>query len=542
VTRTRRGVRSKVQAAALGRAVQTVEGLRARSGIIGRVARAFDDEINVRYLAERVEAEGALIDRFVGARPAGTERVSLVVPVFGIPLPYLKEFVESIHAQTYDAWEVCFCDDGDDNREVTRYLKQLSESSRRFRVTRHPTNLGIATATRTALGLATGTLIGFADEDDLLHPRALEAVTSVFASDADVEFVYTDNDHASDLGHRRAPIRKPEWSPELLQCVNYVNHFVAVRRSFLARCPDLFAPSVSGGQDWDLALQAARTARKTAAVPLPLYHWRKRPGSIAEARDAKPWVKDACHRVRTRHLRAIDPRLTLSPADGCAPQHYHLEPDLADDAELPRVTVLALDAPAPATWRPYTPDYGGWIKVVHRLTAGAATNQELLSLLLREVRAAESDHLFIVDARRLQPAGSLRRLMAFAIQPGVGCVWPFFDAARRLCYTVGTGSELTQLVRHKDIFHRFSGNVLSGPMHALLADRRALLAAGDFLGSGSETFLKAARHDDALGAALGLAARAGGLRNVACRGMRCETDLADVRVPPELVPRRDPYA
>ena len=408
--------------AALSRAVKTVGKLRERRGLVGRAVRALDDEIGVEYLADRLRHEQGLIDRFVNARPRGSERVSIVVPLFGIPLVYLEELVQSIRAQTYENWEVCFCDDGDDNEPVRHYLGKLVSSSPRFKVARHSTNLGIAMATKTALGLATGTLVGFADEDDLLHPRALEAVTAAFAADQNVDMVYTDNDHATDFGHRRAPIRKPAWSPELLQCVNYVNHFVVARSTFLERCPELFGASTSGGQDWDLGFFAAERARKVELVPLPLYHWRKRPGSIADALGAKPWVKDACLRVRMRHLRAIDPRLTLSPADVGEEHRHHLEPDLAAGASLPRVTVLVLDALAKVSWKAFMPDYGGWMRVRHVDAAAARTNRDLLGLVTDAIRSSEGTLVFVVDGQRPQPDGNLARLIAYAIEPRVGCV------------------------------------------------------------------------------------------------------------------------
>lgn len=535
-------IRQQMQKRALDRAVDTVEKLRKRPGVVGRAVRALDDELSLGYLAARLRLEDELIDRYVAGKPRSSELVSILVPIFGIPLAYLEELVGSVTKQTYGNWEICFCDDGDTTPNVASYLKKLAIRSSKFKMANHPTNLGTATATKTALGLAAGSLIAFVDEDDLIHPRALEAVVAAFADNDEVELAYTDNDHATDLGHRRAPVRKPGWSPELLQCVNYVNHLVVARRSLLDRCPELFAPSTSGGQDWDVALFAAERARRVAHVPLPLYHWRKRPGSIAAALGAKPWVRDACFRVRTQHLRRVDPRLTLSTADNRDEHRHHLEPDLAHYCEPPSITILVLDAPSRTTYRRYLTDYGGWQRARHAVTEARHTNRDLVALVMDALSDLETDYVFIVDARRPMPEGSLSRLMAFAIQPRVGCVWPFLNPDQRLCYTVAGEGALAQLKDRKTVFSRFSGNVLSGPLHGLLTNRNVLLAANEQVSALEPiSFLEAPGNQDAVGATLGLAARNAGYRNVSCRGMLCNVGLADVTVPSSLLPTRDPY-
>ncbi len=535
----------RVQSKAVDAAIRVVDGLRAKDGMLGRAARAMDDELSLRYLADRLRLEDELIDRFVGSVPVlGGDRVSLVVPVYGIPVPYLAELFDGVKAQTYTDWEVCLCDDGDPDEEVRRYLEKLSQADSRFRLSRHADNRGVSAATNTALGLATGELIAFVDADDLLHKRTLEVVVAAFGRGPDVDFVYTDNDHATDLGHRRSPLRKPGWSPELLQCVNYVNHLVVVRRSCLDRCSNLFAPKTSGGQDWDLCLKASKQARRIVHAPLPLYHWRKRPGSIAADLEAKPWVASACREVRLEDLRQLDPRLTLRPVAETELYRHHLEPDFDAGCDLPTVSVIVVDAPSDSA-RPFLQDYRGWQRVQHLLTDAAETNGALIERITAALRTDEADFALFLDGGRPPPEGELTRLLAFAVQPAIGCVWPFHDENQRLAYTVGERERLVQLSESTTVFSRFSGNVLTGPLHGMLVAPDRWLGAVEWLerlGEPGVSFQDSPRSNDAVGAAVGLAMRASGHRNVGCRGMCCGVDdLPEVLVPTALLGGPDPY-
>jgi hypothetical protein len=221
--------RGAAHAAKAGRA------LVLRPGVIGRVARAIDREVEFAYLEQLAWSERLSIERFRRASaPAQGIRCSIVVPTFGISPVYIKEMFASLRSQTYQDWELCICDDGDPSPAVARYLDSLVRRwPRQVRLVRHTMNQGICQATLSALAVATGDVVFFVDADDLLHKCALELVVQRFCEDESVDVVYTDHDFATDLGFRRQRVRKPAWSPELLLSYNYINHMVAVRRG----CP-----------------------------------------------------------------------------------------------------------------------------------------------------------------------------------------------------------------------------------------------------------------------------------------------------------------
>jgi hypothetical protein len=362
-----------------------------------------------------------------------------------------------------------------------------------------------------------------------------------------VDFVYTDHDTTSDLGFRRSPIRKPAFSPELLQIVNYVNHLVVVRKSCLDRCEGAFADGTSGSQDWDLCLRLVEAARKVSHVPAVLYHWRGRPGSVAADTDAKPWVHEACLATRRRHLEDIDGRLQLAREQS---QHrYHYEPDLRRDGELPAVRVMMATATGAESY-PAEPAYAGPTQTVALAIAKESTNGDVLDRLRTACNDSASDDglVWLIDGRRRIPEGELERLAAFAIQPGVGAVWPFRSALARLCYTRHPSADrLAQLARVSNAFTRFSGNVLTGPFHGLLVRTRALrqaLVRLEETGPDARAIAEFRRRTadlDAVGASIGLALIASGLRNVSCRGMMCDIDLEDAVPPDGWLPDADPW-
>jgi len=209
-------------------------------------------------------------------------------------LRYLEDCFKSIEQQTYKNWEICVCNDADHIFESAEYVRNYHlKYSSQVRLVNHSENKGICEATKSALKLATGEYAIFMDADDVLHKRALECLANSIGSNEaeEVDFIYTNHDHMTDWGLRIKPMYKPAWSPELLMHVNYINHLACAKIKFLQEISeDLFQNYTTGAQDWDLCLRLVLHAKKVRHIPLILYHWRSRPGSMAESYIAKPWA------------------------------------------------------------------------------------------------------------------------------------------------------------------------------------------------------------------------------------------------------------
>ena len=252
---------------------------------------------------------------------------SLITPTYNTKPEWLAEGALSLLNQSFANWEWCIVDDGSQNRQTKKMLEHLSHASPRVRV-KFAVNAGISAATNQALDVAQGDYVCFLDHDDLLHCSALESVAEKLREGYDV--VYSDEDKLDDAtGELVAPFFKPGWSPEYFRGVMYVGHLLCVRREIAIKTR--FDPAFDGVQDFEFMLRVSETGARIGHIPRLLYHWRKTPGSIAEASDAKPQIGALQQTAVNAHLG----RLKL--------------PALAEQSDLPhRLKIL----PVPRTGFP----------------------------------------------------------------------------------------------------------------------------------------------------------------------------------------------
>jgi glycosyltransferase involved in cell wall biosynthesis len=233
-----------------------------------------------------------------------TPLFSVVTPVYEPPLDALREAIESVRAQTWRDWELVLVDDRSPSEAVREVLREAAAGDRRIRVLERPENGGIVAASNDAVDAARGEFLVFFDNDDLLHPEALERVAEALTADADVDYVYTDEDKIDAAGEHYDEFRKPDWSPERLRGQMYTSH-LSVLRASLVREVGAFRPGYDGSQDHDLVLRATERARRVVHVPEVLYHWRVVPGSTAGDASAKPYAWEAGRRAVQSHLDRV---------------------------------------------------------------------------------------------------------------------------------------------------------------------------------------------------------------------------------------------
>ena len=198
----------------------------------------------------------------------------------------------------YEDWELCLCDDGSADPELTDFLERLSASDSRVRTTVHESNRGISHSLNSAVSLSHGEFLTFLDQDDLLDPDALAEVSAVISDVAEVDLIYTDEDKINERGAQFQPFFKPDWAPDLLLAFPYVGHLMVVRRSTFDGVGG-FRPEYDGSQDFDLMVRIGERARRVFHIPRVLYHWRAVSGSAASSEDAKPWAHSSSYRALT---------------------------------------------------------------------------------------------------------------------------------------------------------------------------------------------------------------------------------------------------
>jgi len=210
--------------------------------------------------------------------------ISIIVPVYKVPVKIFKETIDSVLSQTYTEWELCIADDASGEHEIVAYLKTLSDP--RIKVTYRTENGNISAASNSAISLAEGEYLTFLDHDDRLHENALTELI-LAAEQTEAEFIYSDEDFIHPDGHLCNPYFKPDFSPDLLFSHNYITHMVLVSKKLFEKVGG-FRTGFEGAQDFDLFLRLSEVANQMHHLPKPLYHWRMMEGSTALQTDSKP--------------------------------------------------------------------------------------------------------------------------------------------------------------------------------------------------------------------------------------------------------------
>ena len=260
--------------------------------------------------------------------------VSIVTPVYNPEVSWLRDTIESVRGQVYGNWELCLADDGSTKPGVRDLLEEYSRLDSRIKVTFGEQNGGISTASNAALALATGEFVGLLDHDDVLTPDAVFEVVKLLNEEPELDYVYSDEDKMELDGSRLDPFFKPDWAPDLLNCLNYVTHFSVYRKSIVDDVGG-FRTGFEGSQDWDLTLRVTERTQRIAHIPRPLYSWRKVPGSAAASDRAKDYASEAAKKALGE---ALDRRgLKAAVLDGPYRGYYRVKYEISG---APKVTIV----------------------------------------------------------------------------------------------------------------------------------------------------------------------------------------------------------
>ena len=211
-------------------------------------------------------------------------KISFVVPLYKTPEKYLRRLVESLQDQTYSNWELCFSDGSGAQSPLTDLLKELSAKDRRIKYVSHNEALQISQNTNSAIEIAAGDFIAFADHDDELTPNALFECVKALNDRPQTLVIYTDEDKMSMDGHKFfQPHFKPDYNPDLLCTVNYICHLFVVSRKVIEKVGGLRS-EFDGAQDYDFVLRCVEAVKdeEICHIPKILYHWPCHEDSTAE--------------------------------------------------------------------------------------------------------------------------------------------------------------------------------------------------------------------------------------------------------------------
>ena len=306
-----------------------IEALRKENKPKGFFGRLFGKETVAEggyeaWLA-RHKADKRVLRRQKHASFAQKPLISIVIPLYCTPLPYLKELIESVRRQSYENWQLCLADGSPDDK-AKEFLEKHYGREKRIVYQKLEENGGISVNTNAAAELAKGEYLMFCDHDDTLEPDALyEIVKAINDTDADV--IYTDEDKVSmDGQHYFDPNFKPDFNLFRLRENNYICHIFVVRKSLTGET-GMLRSEFDGAQDFDFILRCCEKAKKITHIPKVLYHWRCHMDSTAADPSSKAYAYEAGRKAIREHYQrmGIDAKVDMTERPGWYRSHIKIQ-------------------------------------------------------------------------------------------------------------------------------------------------------------------------------------------------------------------------
>lgn len=251
--------------------------------------------------------------------------ISIVIPLYCTPLPYLKELLESVRRQSYENWQLCLADGSPDDK-AKEFIEMHYGREKRIVYRKLEENGGISVNTNEAVALAAGEYLMLCDHDDTLEPDALyEIVKAINDTGADV--LYTDEDKVSmDGRHYFDPNFKPDFNLFRLRENNYICHIFVVKKS-LTDETGLLRSEFDGAQDFDFILRCCEKAQKITHIPKVLYHWRCHMDSTAADPSSKAYAYEAGRKAVREHYQrlGIDAKVEMTERPGWYRSHVKVQ-------------------------------------------------------------------------------------------------------------------------------------------------------------------------------------------------------------------------
>ena len=263
-------------------------------------------------------------------------KISVLVPLFNTPEPFLRDMIDSVMEQTYQNWELCLADASEaGNEKVAEIVKEYMAKDERIVYRKLEKNQGIAENTNACIHMAAGNYLALFDHDDMLHPSALYECAKVIEKEG-ADFVYTDEVtfEGAELENIVTYHFKPDFSVDNLRGVNYICH-LSVFKKALTEQVGLFRAEYDGSQDHDMIMRLTDAANKVCHIPRVLYFWRCHKMSTSMNLSSKSYAITAGRRaVRDAEIRRGYPAEVHS-AQICK-THYRMKYEIGT----PKVSVI----------------------------------------------------------------------------------------------------------------------------------------------------------------------------------------------------------
>ena len=271
------------------------EALDAQTALTGAIATHLEmGKPGTPHLAAPAMVERMLAtEHWLARQQPSSLRVSVIIPTRSRP-KLLLEAIASVQAQSHPRWETIVVDDGSED-ETQATLATIDDD--RVRSVRTE-GLGPPGARTVGLKAATGDVIAYLDDDNIMLPGWLASVAWAFSQFEDVDVLY-----GARVVEDETPLGSAARLPRLLfrgfdrrQLLedNYIDASVIAHRAGLAEAR--WDPALAGIADWDLMIRLTHE-KPALALPVPAVLYRTHaPAQLSGSQTAR----DATDRLRAR--------------------------------------------------------------------------------------------------------------------------------------------------------------------------------------------------------------------------------------------------
>ena len=198
-----------------------------------------------------------------------TALISIVIPSYN-RCQLLQRCIKNLKKQTYPNIEIIIVDDGsqDDTETV---MKRYPDSNIHYY--RYTPNRGACYARNFGIQKAHGKYIAFQDSDDFWRPEKLaEQMKFLVRTQADMVFCgmyrYEQNGKSASYYPKKRLDSQKDIFQQLLKENRISTQTILAKRSIFDKV--MFDPTLRRFQDWDIALQIAKSGYKIEYIPKPL--------------------------------------------------------------------------------------------------------------------------------------------------------------------------------------------------------------------------------------------------------------------------------
>jgi glycosyltransferase involved in cell wall biosynthesis len=224
---------------------------------------------------------------------------------------FLATALNSVLCQRYPGWEIILVDDGSTD-EFEKVILPFTNDTR-IKIYRNEENFGCGYTKRKCGEYASGSLLGFLDPDDSLHPEALAIMARAHMESPECSLIhsthYICDEELNVIRIADYPRPLPAGIPYLLVSDGRIHHFATFKKYLYDRTKGI-SPLNKKAVDQDLYYKLEEVG-EVLYIATPLYYYRIHPGAISNAGQEKKAmmanysiVMEACIR-RIRHLKSL---------------------------------------------------------------------------------------------------------------------------------------------------------------------------------------------------------------------------------------------